>query len=66
MITGDFDQSSGPDVCQRTNASYALLYAFEPDSGWLRERQQKLDAYRQQGLGDTSRQVQTEALKSWG
>ena len=34
---------------QRTNATYALIYAFEPDWGWLQQRQNKLDAYLQQG-----------------
>src|ERR1043166_5827661 len=50
---------------QKANASYALLYAFEPDWGWLRQRQQKLEAYRQQ-FSDTSRQVVTETLNVMG
>src|ERR1051326_7811299 len=50
---------------QKANASYALLYAFEPDWGWLRQRQQKLDAYRQ-AFSDTSRQVVTETLNVMG
>src|SRR4029077_4828369 len=48
------------------NASYAILYAFEPDWGWMQERQNKLDAYRQQGLADSSRQVVTETLNIMG
>ena len=51
---------------QRTNATYAIMYAFEPDWGWLQERQNKLDAYRQQGLPDTSRQVVSESLNVMG
>ena len=35
---------------QRTNSTYALLYAFEPDWGWLQQRENKLDTYLQQGL----------------
>ena len=50
----------------RTNASYAIMYAFEPGSEWLRSRQQKLDAYRQQGLADSSREVTTETLNIMG
>ena len=44
------------------NSFYAILYSFDPDWGWLKERQNKLEAYRQQGLGDSSRQVITETL----
>jgi RHS repeat-associated protein len=51
---------------QRTNATYALVYAFEPDWGWLRDRQNRLDAYRQQGLADTSLQVVAETLNVMG
>lgn len=51
---------------QRTNAMYALIYAFEPDWNWLQERQNQLDMYRLQGLGDTSRQVITEGLNIMG
>ncbi len=47
---------------QPTNATYAISYAFEPDWGWLQERQKQLDAYRQQGYSDTSRQVVSETL----
>ena len=62
---GAFDQ----DVTyayQRTNATYNLLYAFEPDWGWLQERQNKLAAYRAQGLADNSRQVVSETLNVMG
>ncbi len=51
---------------QRTNSTYAILYAFEPDWGWLQERQNQLDNYRLQGLGDTSRQVVSETLNVMG
>jgi len=51
---------------QRTNATYALTYAFEPDWGWLQQRQNQLDAYRQLGYGDTSRQVVSETLNIMG
>jgi len=50
---------------QRTNATYALLYAFDPASAWLEERQNQLDAYRQQGLGENSRKVVSETLTLW-
>ncbi len=51
---------------QRTNATYAMLYAFEPDWGWLQQRQNKLDAYLQQGLTNGSRQVTSETLNVMG
>jgi RHS repeat-associated protein len=50
----------------RTNASYAITYAFEPDQEWLRSRQDKLNRYRQEGLADTSREVLTETLNIMG
>jgi len=62
---GYFDASRA-NTYQRTNASYAILYGFEPSPQWLQERQQKLDAYRAQGLADTSRQVTTETLNVMG
>jgi RHS repeat-associated protein len=51
---------------QSTNASYALLYAFEPDWGWLQQRENKLDTYLQQGLTNGSRQVTCETLNVMG
>ena len=48
------------------NSSYAILYAFEPDWGWLQERQKQLESYRQQGYSSTSRQVVTETLNVMG
>ena len=51
---------------QSTNASYALLYSFEPDWGWLQQRQNKLSAYLQQGLTNGSRQVTCETLNVMG
>ena len=46
---GGFDQSS-TNTYQRTNSSYAIMYAFEANPAWLTERQQKLDAYLAAGL----------------
>ncbi len=63
--TGFFDKSS-TNAYQRTNSSYAIMYAFEASPQWLQERQQKLDAYRMQGLADSSRQVTTETLNVMG
>ena len=62
---GRFDASVAQNY-QRVNASYALIYGFEPGPQWLQERQQKLDLYRQQGLSDSSRQVVTETLNVMG
>jgi RHS repeat-associated protein len=51
---------------QKANANYALVYAFEPDWGWLQRRQRQLEAYRQRELADTSREVLTETLNVMG
>ena len=62
--------SGGYTACYTTaynaNSYYAILYSFDPDWGWLKERQNQLEAYRQQGLGDSSRQVITETLNIMG
>ena len=63
--TGFADKSS-TNAYQTTNASYAIMYAFEASPEWLQARQQKLDAYRQQGYADSSRQVTTETLNVMG
>ena len=51
---------------QSTNSSYAIMYAFEPDWGWLQERENKLDSYLAEGLTNTSRQVTCETLNIMG
>lgn len=63
--TGIYDRGS-TNSFQRTNASYNIMYGFDPSPQWLQERQQKLDAYRLQGYADTSRQVTTETLNVMG
>jgi RHS repeat-associated protein len=62
----DHDQVSNPTPYQRTNATYALIYAFDASENELRHRQQHLEDYRQQGLANTSRQVTSEALNVMG
>ena len=62
---GSFD-SSLTNSYQRTNATYALTYAFEPDWGWLQARENQMDCYRQQGYPDSSRQVLSETLNIMG
>jgi RHS repeat-associated protein len=66
FIDTTFDDQNVTNSYQRTNATYGLIYAFEPDWGWLQKRQNMLDAYRQQGLSDTSRQVMSETLNIMG
>lgn len=51
---------------QSANASYAILYAFEPDWGWLQQRENKLDTYLQEGYTNGSRQVTCETLEIMG
>ncbi|MBI5386719.1 MAG: RHS repeat protein [Verrucomicrobia bacterium] len=65
MDTGGADESLTRGY-QRTNAAYALLYAFESSEPRLRGRQERLDAYRQQGLDETSPAIQTETLNVMG
>jgi RHS repeat-associated protein len=60
-----FDKSS-TNAYQCTNASYAVMYGFEPNQYWLQERQRKLNAYLSEGLPNTSRQVTTETLNVMG
>jgi hypothetical protein len=50
----------------RTNASYAIMYGFDANPAWLQARQQRLDAFLQQGLPNSSRQVTTETLNVMG
>jgi len=66
LINTNWDDQTVTNTYQRTNASYAITYAFEPDQAWLRQRQDRLDQYRQQGLADTSREVTTETLNIMG
>ncbi len=66
LIPGTFEDQIATNSYQRTNSTYALIYAFAPDWGWLQERQNMLDSYRQQGLSDTSRQVVSETLNIMG
>jgi len=66
LINTNWNDHVVTNTYQRTNASYAILYAFEPDKEWLRNRQDRLDRYRQQGLADTSREVTTETLNVMG
>ncbi|HZT21976.1 MAG TPA: DUF6531 domain-containing protein, partial [Verrucomicrobiae bacterium] len=66
LIPGTYANQTTTNVYQRTNTTYCLMYAFEPDWGWLQKRQQQLDAYRQQGYPDTSRQVISETLEIMG
>lgn len=66
LINTNWNDHAVTNTFQRTNASYAITYAFEPDQDWLRQRQDRLDRYRQQGLADTSREVTTETLNVMG
>jgi RHS repeat-associated protein len=66
LINTNWNDHTVTNTYQRTNASYAISYAFEPDREWLLQRQRKLDQYRQQGLSDTSREVVTETLNVMG
>ncbi len=63
--TGWADHTGSADYLQ-TNATYALSYAFDASREYLLERQRHLDNYLQQGLANTSREVQTETLNIMG
>ncbi|MFN3409055.1 MAG: RHS repeat-associated core domain-containing protein [Limisphaerales bacterium] len=64
--TGFNDQTFTSAYWQRTNATYVLTYGFETGPDWLRQRQARLDAYRQQGFADSSREVVAETLNVMG
>lgn len=66
LIDGIKSDQTVTNFYQRTNSTYNIMYAFEPDSGWLQARQAKLESYRAQGLSDTSRQVTSETLNVMG
>jgi RHS repeat-associated protein len=66
FISGNFDDQTTTNAYQTTNATYALLYAFEPDWGWLQQRENKLDTYLQEGFTNGSRQVVSETLNVMG
>ena len=66
FIDGTYSDQTTTNSYQRTNSTYALLYAFEPDWGWLQQRENKLDNYLQQGLTNGSRQVTSETLNVMG
>ncbi len=51
---------------QRRNSTSAQIYAFDAHGYWLRQRQKQLDAYRQLGLTNLSRQVLSETLNVMG
>jgi hypothetical protein len=54
------------DTYQSTNSNYAILYAFDPDWGWLQQRENQLNIYLQEGLTNGSRQVTCETLNIMG
>jgi RHS repeat-associated protein len=71
LIDGDYCDKTNINVYQETpylgaTNYYVILYAFEPDWGWLQKRQNKLAAYRLQGLPDASPQVVEETLNVMG
>jgi RHS repeat-associated protein len=63
--SGELDGSS-TNAYQTTNASYAIMYAFEANQQWLKERQLKLNAYLAAGYTNGSRQITTETLNVMG
>jgi hypothetical protein len=66
FINGTYDDQITTNAYQCTNATYAILYAFEPDWGWLQQRENKLDTYLQEGMTNGSRQVTSETLNIMG
>lgn len=66
LVNASWNDHSVTNTYQRTNSSYAITYAFDVDDAWLKQRQERLDKYRQQGLSDSSREVLTETLNVMG
>ncbi len=50
----------------RTASAYTIIYGFETTGGLLAKRQQQLDVYRRQGLGNSTREVISESLNVLG
>jgi hypothetical protein len=65
MDSGWCDRSS-TNTYQTTNAIYTIMYGFEPNAVWLKERQQRLDAYLAAGYTNGSRQLTCETLNVMG
>src|SRR5258707_1035571 len=65
-LTNNFGNQTVTNSYQSTNSTYAFLYAFDPDWGWLQQRQNMLDAYLQQGLTNGSRQMTSATLNVMG
>ena len=62
----NFANSCITNSYQAKNAYYNIMYAFNPDWGWLNARQKILDGYLNNGAGTASRPVITETLNIIG
>ena len=50
----------------KNSSAYAIIYGFDASPLHLKKSQEKLDSYRNRGLGDDDWEVQTEALNVMG
>ncbi len=66
LLNQTWNDHSATTAYQRASASYVFAYAFEVSKEWLRQRQERLAAYRSQGFSDSSREVITETLNVMG
>jgi RHS repeat-associated protein len=63
--TGSGDSSSTRNF-ESLGSTNVIFYGFEPDWGRLQQRQDKLDAYRLQGVSDSSLPVVSETMNVMG
>lgn len=63
--TGGIHDQSDTMRC-RTNSTHVLLYGFDCGTELLKRRNEKLDAYRRQGLANDSREIVSETLNIMG
>jgi RHS repeat-associated protein len=62
---GNYDGTATKSY-QRQNASYAIMYGFEPSVKWLNAQEQQLDIYQSEGYSNTSPQIVNATLNVMG
>lgn len=63
---GSDDQEETNRYQKNDSYAYAILYGYSPSGRLVRKRQEILDAYKRDGLSDTSKEVVTELLNIMG
>jgi RHS repeat-associated protein len=63
---GSGDGEEVKTYVRSNNAAYAIIYGFDSSAAHLRKSQERLDTYREAGLGDEDWKVKTESLNVIG